>query len=58
MSHYGKKIGDKVKYVNNKVGEVVELTINNNKVIVSCDGELVEWVAEWCDVVEDKETSL
>lgn len=52
MSHYGKKVGDKVKYVNNKVGEVIELTANNNKIIVSCDGVEKEWVAEWCDVVE------
>jgi hypothetical protein len=59
MSHYGKKVGDTVKYVNDKVGEVVELTANNNKIIVSCDGELKEWVAEWCDVVpKTEETNM
>jgi hypothetical protein len=58
MSHYGKKVGDTVKYVNNKVGEVVELTTDNNKVIVSCDGELKEWVAEWCDVVPKVEKTI
>jgi len=54
MSHYGKKVGDIVTnglIPNKPQGEVVELTTNNNKIIVSCDGKMKEWVAEWCDVV-------
>jgi hypothetical protein len=53
--YYGLRIGDIVKAESlnpNELYTIIDYGKDNNRVIIqSKDGKIIEWVAEWCEII-------